>query len=221
MKKICYLILLFCLVILPVKAEEVTKYSQSAVLMELSTGRLLYEYEATKELAPASMTKVMSLILIMDAIEEGKLSYNDDVVISDNASSMGGSQVYLNTGESYKVEALIKSIAVASANDAVVAMAEKVSGSVEEFVKAMNAKCQKLGCKNTSFINPHGLDAEGHYTSAYDMALMSRYLILNHEEILNYTSIYEDYLKRPDGSQTWLINTNKVVFKFYNTIFEQ
>ena len=217
MKKILIFLILFFLLIFNVQAEEIVEYSESAILVELSTGKVLYEKDATIEKAPASMTKIMSMILIMDAINNGNLSYEDDVLISENASSMGGSQVYLNTGETYKVKELLKSIAIASANDAVVAMAEKVSGTVEKFVNLMNEKCNELGCTNTNFVNPHGLDAEKHYSSAKDMSLMASYLLKNYPEILEYTSIYEDYLKRPDGSSTWLVNTNKLV-RFYKDV---
>ena len=217
MKKILLIFIAFIFLISNVHAENITKYSQSAVLMEKSTGKILYELDSTKENPPASMTKIMSMILIMDQIKMGKLAFNDKVVISETASSMGGSQVYLNTNETYKVEELLKSVAIASANDAVVALAEKTYGSVEKFVEKMNLKCKEIGCKNTNFVNPHGLDAEGHYSSSYDMALMARYLITNHEDILKYTSIYEDYLHRPDGSQTWLVNTNKLV-RFYDNV---
>ena len=217
MKKILLIFIAFIFFISNVHAENITKYSQSAILMEKSTGKILYELDSTKENPPASMTKIMSMILIMDQIKMGKLAFNDKVVISENASSMGGSQVYLNTNETYKVEELLKSVAIASANDAVVALAEKTYGSVEKFVEKMNLKCKEIGCKNTNFVNPHGLDAEGHYSSSYDMALMARYLITNHEDVLKFTSIYEDYLHRPDGSQTWLVNTNKLV-RFYDNV---
>ena len=195
-------------------AENITEYSESAILIEASTGQVLFEKDADLEKAPASMTKIMSMILIMDAISSGNLKMDDKVIISENASSMGGSQVYLNTGDSYKVSELLKSIAIASANDAVVAMSEKVGGTEEKFVEMMNEKCQSLGCTHTHFVNPHGLDAEGHYSSAKDMSLMAAYLINNYPEILKFTSIYEDYLQRPDGSSTWLVNTNKLV-RFY------
>ncbi len=198
-------------------STSITKYSESAILVEISTGKVLFEKDADIKRAPASMTKIMSLILIMDAIKNGNLTLDDKVIISENASNMGGSQVYLNTGETYKVEELIKSIAIASANDAVVAMSEKVAGTEEKFVEMMNNKCKELGCTNTNFVNPHGLDAEGHYSSARDMALMGSYLVSNYPEILNYTSIYEDYLQRPDGSNTWLVNTNKLV-RFYKDV---
>ena len=217
MKKIIFIFISFMLFISITNAEEVTSFSESSIVIESSTGKVLYEFNSTKELKPASMTKIMSMILIMDSIKEGKIKLSDNVVISENASSMGGSQVYLNTGESYKVEDLLKSVAIASANDAVVALAEKTYGTVDLFVKKMNSLCKKIGCKNTSFKNPHGLDTEGHYSSSYDMALMARYLINNYPSILKYTNTYEDYLKRPDGSETWLVNTNKLV-RFYDNI---
>lgn len=217
MKKILIFFICFFIIICNVKAEEIVKFSESAILIESTTGKVLYEKDADIKKAPASMTKIMSMILIMDAIEKGNLTLEDNVLISENASSMGGSQVYLNTGETYKVKELLKSIAIASANDAVVAMAEKVSGTVEKFVNLMNEKCSELGCTNTQFKNPHGLDDEEHYSSARDMALMGNYLVKNHPEILEYTSIYEDYLQRPDGSNTWLVNTNKLV-RFYEDV---
>ncbi len=217
MKKILFILVSFIFLITNTSAEELVNYSESAILIENSTGKVLYEKESTKELPPASMTKIMSMIIIMDSIKDGKLKYTDNVVISENASNMGGSQVYLNTNETYKVRELLKSVAIASANDAVVALAEKTYGSVDEFVRKMNEKCKEIGCKNTSFKNPHGLDTEGHYSSSYDMSLMARYLITNHSDILTFTNTYEDYLKRPDGSQTWLVNTNRLV-RFYDNI---
>ncbi len=217
MKKIVLLFISFFSFFLVSRAESITEYTTSAILIEASTGNVLYEMEPDLALAPASMTKIMSMALIMDAIKDGKFTLEDSVVISENASSMGGSQVYLNTGEKYKVKDLLKAIAVSSANDAVVAMSEKVAGTTEKFVEAMNEKCSELGCTNTTFKNPHGLDTEGHVSSARDMSLIARYLINNYPEILDYTSIYEDYLQRPDGSNTWLVNTNKLV-RFYEDV---
>ncbi len=217
MKKIIILFSFFFIFPFSVKAVDITEYSESAILVEPTTGKVLYEKDADTRRAPASMTKIMSMILIMDAISNGNLSLDDKVMISENASSMGGSQVYLNTGDSYKVEELLKSIAIASANDAVVAMSEKIAGTEEKFVEMMNNKCQELGCTNTNFMNPHGLDQDNHYSSARDMALMATYLVTKHPEILNYTSIYEDYLQKPDGSNTWLVNTNKLV-RFYKDV---
>lgn len=216
MKKIFISLFLFFFLVSGVKAEELAENAESAILLEVSTGKVVYEKNADKKLAPASMTKVMSMLLIMEAIDSGKLNFTDDVVISDNASSMGGSQIFLQTGEKYKVQELLKGIAVASGNDAVVAMAEKVSGSVSAFVDAMNNKAASLGLKNTHFDNPHGLESANHYTTARDMSVMAREL-LKHEKILEFTSIYEDYLKKPDGSSIWLVNTNRLV-RFYEGV---
>ncbi len=217
MKKLIILFCFFFMFNLNVKAAEVVEYSESAILLETSTGKVLYEKDADTKRPPASMTKIMSIILIMDAINNGNLSLDDNVIVSENASSMGGSQVYLNTGETYKVGELLKTVAIASANDSVVALSEKVAGTEEKFVEMMNNKCKELGCVNTNFVNPHGLDEDNHYSCARDMALMGSYLVNNYPEILNYTSIYEDYLQRPDGSNTWLVNTNKLV-RFYKDV---
>lgn len=218
MKKIILLIFsFFFLFNLTVYAEDITEYSESVILIETSTGKVLHEKDADLERAPASMTKIMSMILIMEAIDNGTITLEDKVIISENASSMGGSQVFLNTGEEYKVKELLKSIAIASANDAVVAMSEKIGGTTEKFVQMMNDKCKSIGCTHTNFVNPHGLDTENHYSSARDMALMATYLVENYPDILNYTSIYEDYLQRPNGSNTWLVNTNRLV-RFYDDV---
>lgn len=190
--------------------------STSAILMDASSGKILYEKNIDERLPMASMTKIMSMLLIMENINNGNLSYTDKVLISKNASSMGGSQVFLTEGEEYKVEDLLKCIAVSSANDAVVAMAEKISGSESKFVEAMNNKAKELGLTNTNFTNPHGLDNENHYSSAKDMAILAKEL-LKYEDILKFTSIYEDYLTKPDGSQVWLVNTNRLV-RFYDGV---
>lgn len=217
MKKIWIGLVCLFFMIPTVKAEEdLAPNSKSAILIEVSTGRVLFEKNSDEQLAPASMTKIMSMLLIMEAIEDGKLSLDDSVMISKNAASMGGSQIFLQEGETYKVSELLKGIAIASGNDAVVAMAEKVGGSVESFVNMMNEKASELGLTNTHFVNPHGLDAENHYSSARDMSIMGRELV-RHEKILEFTSIYEDYLKKPDGSSTWLVNTNRLV-RFYNGV---
>lgn len=216
MRKLLVGLFVFFFLIGSVNAEELAENGESAILLEVSTGKVIYEKNADKKLAPASMTKVMSMLLIMEVIDSGKLSFTDDVVISDKASSMGGSQIFLQTGEKYKVQELLKGIAIASGNDAVVAMAEKVSGSVEAFVDAMNTKAASLGLKNTHFDNPHGLESENHYTTARDMSIMATEL-LKHERILEFTSIYEDYLKKPDGSSVWLVNTNRLV-RFYEGV---
>jgi len=190
--------------------------SESAILVDASSGKVLYEKNPDEKLPMASMTKIMSMLLIMEQINNGNLKYTDKVIISKNASGMGGSQVFLQEGEEYKVEDLLKCIAVSSANDAVVAMAEKISGSVDAFVNLMNEKAKELGLANTNFANPHGLDDTNHYSSARDMARLAEEL-LKHEEILKFTSIYEDYLTKPDGSQVWLVNTNRLV-RFYDGV---
>lgn len=213
MKKILCLFISFFMGILFVSADDLSLKAKSAILIEESTGKVIYENNADEQLHPASMTKIMSLILIMDAINNNKLSLNDDVIISKESSSMGGSQVYVNEGETYKVEELLKGVAIASANDAVVALAEKIAGSKEKFVSNMNNKAKELGLKNTYFMNPHGLDEDNHYSSARDMSIMAKEL-LKYKDILNYTSRYEDYFNKKDGSSIWLVNTNKLV-KFY------
>ena len=220
MKKILCSLFLFLVGIMSVSALESTAdlapNSKSAILLDATTGTILYKKNEHEKLTPASMTKVMSMLLIMEAIDNGSLSLEDEVLISENAANMGGSQVYLQAGEVYQVKELLKGIAVASGNDAVVAMAEKVSGTVEEFVKRMNERAKELGAVDTNFVNPHGLDAENHYTTAYDMALFAKEL-LKHPTILQYTSIYEDYLQKKDGSSIWLVNTNKLV-RFYDGV---
>ena len=190
--------------------------AKSAILIEASTGEVLYSKNASERLAPASMTKVMSLILIMENIEKGNLEWNDIVVVSKNAASMGGSQIFLEVNEMMSVEDLVKGICVASGNDATVALAEKIAGTEASFVKLMNEKASSMGLKNTHFENSTGLDAEGHYTSAYDMALMARELV-KHPKILEFSSIYEDYLRKNTSNSFWLVNTNKLV-KFYSYI---
>ncbi len=217
MKKILIIILAFSCFIPIAKAEDsLNLSSESAILMDAESGKILYEKNIDEKLPMASMTKIMSMLLIMENIENGSLKYEDKVLISENASGMGGSQVFLQAGEEYTVDDLLKCIAVSSANDAVVAMAEKISGSVDTFVTLMNEKAKSLGLENTNFANPHGLDNENHYSTAYDMAIMAKEL-LKHEDILKYTSIYEDYLTKPDGSQVWLVNTNRLV-RFYDGV---
>ena len=217
MKKIIFGIFTFLVAVTNTFAvENLAPNSKSAILLETSTEKIIYENNANEKLPPASMTKIMSMLLIMEAVDSGQISLEDDVLISENAANMGGSQVFIEAGETYKVKDLLKGIAIASGNDAVVAMAEKVGGSVDDFVKMMNDKAKELGLKNTVFVNPHGLDAEGHYSSAYDMAMIAKEL-LKHEKILEFTSIYEDYLQKPNGSSTWLVNTNRLV-RFYEGV---
>ena len=212
MKKLL-LILILLFPLFP-KAEELTIDAPSAILMEYSTGKILYEKNADERMAPASMTKIMTILLIEEAIQRGELSLIDDVIISNNASSMGGSQVFLDPNTTLKVEDLLKSIVIASANDSAVAMAEKIAGTVDAFVNKMNERAKELGCTNTNFVNVHGLDTDNHYTTARDMAIIARELI-KHEDIFKYTTIYESYLNKPDGTSIWMVNTNKLI-KYYN-----
>ena len=195
------------------QTPNLAKDANSAILMEQDTGTILFEKDPHEKLPLASMTKVMTLLLIMEAIDQGQLTLDEQVRISENASSMGGSQVFLEAGEEMSVEDLLKSIAIASANDASVALAERISGSEEAFVEAMNDKVKELGLKNTKFKNTTGLPAEDHYSTAYDMAVISREL-LKYEDITAYTSIYEDYLREGTDKEFWLVNTNKLV-RFY------
>ena len=216
MKKIVLLLLLLVFPITHIKAEDLSENAVSAVIMEYSTGKILYEKNANQRLAPASMTKIMTMLLTMEAIDEGKISLDDSVVISKNASDMGGSQMFLEEHSSIKLKELLKGVAIASANDAAVALAETIGGSVDNFVSMMNDKAKELDLSNTTFKNPHGLDEEGHLSTAHDMAIMARELI-KYKDILNYTSTYEDYFNKPDGSRTWLVNTNKLV-RFYKGV---
>ncbi len=217
MKKILFTIILLSLFTINVRAlEDLTLNSKASILIDNATGKILYEKNSKEEYPPASMTKIASMLVIMNYIDDGKLSMDDSVEVSANAASMGGSQVYLELGEVYTVKELLKSVAIASANDSVVALAEKVAGSTENFVVLMNSTCKEVGCENTNFVNPHGLDEENHYSSAYDMSLLAREL-LKHAQILEFTSLYEDYLKRNDGSQTWLVNTNKLL-RYYKGV---
>ncbi|QTM99717.1 D-alanyl-D-alanine carboxypeptidase [Sediminibacillus dalangtanensis] len=187
--------------------------SQSAILLERDTGKILYEKDAHKQLPPASMTKIMTMILIMEALDEGKIKLDEKVRVSEYAASMGGSQIFLEAGEEMKVQDLLMGVAVASGNDASVALAERIAGSEQAFVKMMNDKARQLGLENTRFQNPTGLPAEGHFSTAYDMGVMAKEL-LKHEEITEYTGIYDGYLREGTEDEFWLVNTNKLV-KFY------
>lgn len=195
----------------------------AAVLIEGDTGEILYEKNKDKELVPASITKIMTLTLIFEAIDEGKISLNDQVSVSEYAASMGGSQVFLEPQETQTVDTMIKCISIASANDAAVAMAEKIAGSEENFVKKMNEKAVSLGMKHTQFKNCTGLDdniKSGHYSSAYDVALMSRELVVNHPQISDYSTVWMDTIvhKTKKGEKEFgLTNTNKLV-RFYEGI---
>lgn len=191
--------------------------SKSAILMDASTGKVLYEKNSHEKLPPASVTKVMTLLLICEALEDGKIKEDDDVQISENAASMGGSQIFLEPGEIQKVDTLVKSIAVASANDACVAMAEYVGGSMEEFVDIMNKRAKELGMNDTNFINTNGLPVDNHYTSAYDIALMSKEL-LAHTKISKYlTTWMDEVVVGKKQAKIGISNTNKLVKHYSGT----
>lgn len=217
MKKVLVLIVLIILPVLA-KAEELNlaENAGSAILIEASTGEIIFEKESDKKMIPASMTKMMSMLLIMEAIDNGVIKWDEEVTVSENASKMGGSQILLETGEKMTVKDLFKGISIASGNDAVVAMAEKIGGSVDVFVNMMNERAKELGLKNTSFKNPHGLDADEHYSSARDMSIIARELV-KHEEVLEFTSTYEAYLRENTDRKIWLVNTNKLV-RFYEGV---
>ena len=181
---------------------------ESAILISQDTGEVLYEHNAHEKLRPASVTKVMTILLIMEEIDSGRLSYSDKISCSEKASSMGGSQIWLDTKEELTVDEMLKAICVVSANDCTVAMAEHIAGSEEMFVNRMNERAKELGMNDTTFKNCHGIDEDGHETSSYDIALMSRELLRNHPSITKYTTIWMDSLR--DGKSE-LVNTNKLI----------
>lgn len=198
-------------------SQAVSVSAKSAVVMEAGSGTLIYEKDKDKELPPASVTKVMSLLLIFQEIHAGNLKLTDEVTVSEHAASMGGSQVFLEPGEIQTVEAMVKCIVISSANDAVVALAEHISGSEEGFVKRMNQEAKKLGMNHTTFKNACGLDAKGHVTTAYDIALMSRELTTKHPDVFKYTKIWMDTIthKTKKGtSEFGLSNTNKMIRQY-------
>ena len=234
MKKRCFVILTVITLILSViigyDAREAVVYaevditSDAAVVMEGSTGTVIYEKNKDKELIPASITKIMTLILIFEAIDSGKISLNDTVTVSEYAASMGGSQVFLEPNETQTVDTMIKCISIASANDACVAMAEHIAGSEEAFVDMMNEKASELGMEHTCFLNCNGLDDDidsDHFSSAYDVALMSRELITKHPQISKYSTTWMDTIthvnKKGEESEFGLTNTNKLI-RSYNGI---
>lgn len=190
--------------------DELLTDGKSAVLIEASTGKILYQKNAHDRYAPASMTKIMSMILIMEEIEKGKLKWNESLVASEYAASMGGSQIFLQPNEKMTVKDLFKAVSIGSANDATVVFAERIAGTEENFVKKMNAKAKELGLKDTNFKNAVGLDEANHYSSAYDMAMMAKELV-KHEKIFEFTTIYEDYLRQNTDNKFWLVNTNKLI----------
>ena len=219
---ICSFLLFSFLFLLPVSAEEGSDSVEtelipgavSGVLMEANSGKIVFAKEENKEVAVASMTKMVAQILILDAIREEKISWDDVVTVSQTAADMGGSQIYLSVGEKISIRDLFKGISMASANDATVQMAEVLAGSEAAFVEEMNQKVKGLGLKHTVFKNCTGLDEDGHYSSAYDMTMIARELVVNYPEIFEFSSVYEDYLRKDTENEFWLVNTNKLV-RFY------
>lgn len=217
MKKLLLIILTFFMFASVIKAsDDFAPNAKSAILIDATTGKVLFAKNENEKLPPASMTKLASMLIIMEYIDSGKLKFEDKVTISESAANMGGSQIFLEAGEVYTVEQLLKGIAIASGNDAVVAMAEKIAGSEQAFVDLINKRLKEIGANNTVFLNAHGLDTEGHVSTARDMATIALNL-LKHPKILEFTSIYEEYLDKYDGSKTWLVNTNKLV-RFYEGV---
>ncbi len=208
---ICVCFMMHSVVVFAESNTDLGLNAKSAILMEESTGNILYESNPDERLPIASVTKVMSMLLIMEAVDSGKISLDDMVTVSENAMSYGGSTMFLETGEQLTVNDMLKGIAVASANDGCVAMAEHLAGSESAFVDMMNEKAKKLGMENTHFMNTNGLDEDDHYSSARDVAIMSREL-MKHETIFNYTSIWMDTLR---GGKFQLANTNKLI-RFYD-----
>jgi serine-type D-Ala-D-Ala carboxypeptidase (penicillin-binding protein 5/6) len=196
--------------------SELAQAAKSAILIERDTGAVLYEKNSHEKLAPASMTKIMTMLLIMEALEKGQIKWDDEVRTSEYAASMGGSQIFLEAGESMTVKEMLTGIAIGSANDASVAMAEHIAGSEEAFVGKMNKKAEEIGLKDTQFQNPTGLPAKDHYSSAHDMSMMAKEL-LKYNEITKFTGTYESYLREDTENKFWLVNTNKLV-RFYDGV---
>jgi serine-type D-Ala-D-Ala carboxypeptidase (penicillin-binding protein 5/6) len=222
MKKILSLLMAFTFltsIATPTFAEEKTTgvelvdNAKSAVLIERDTGTILYNKNSDEMLPPASMTKIMTMLLIMEAIDLGKIKWDEKIRTSEYAASMGGSQIFLEPGEEMTSEEMLKGIAIGSANDASVAMAERIAGSEEAFVEMMNAKVKELGLKSTVFKNVTGLPEDGHYSTAHDMAVMAKEL-LKYEGITKFTGTYEAYLREQSDKKFWLVNTNRLV-RFY------
>ena len=211
MKRVLALLGVLCLLVVPVRGTDLAVEAESCILMEKATGQVLYAENEHEQLEPASVTKIMTLLLVMEAVDSGQIALDDTVAVSAYAAGMGGSQVYLKEGEQMTVSELIKCVTVVSGNDCAVALAEHLSGSEAAFVARMNQRAQELGMTDTNFVNCTGLPAPGHVTSAYDIALMSRELIFHHPSIRDYTTIWMDSIR--DGT-FGLTNTNRLV-RFY------
>ncbi len=196
--------------------QDLAPEAKSAILLDADTGTVLFEKNSREKLPPASITKIMTMILTMEALESGKIKYDEPVRVSEHAASMGGSQIFLEPEEEMTVHDLLKAVAIASANDASVALAEKIGGTEEAFVEMMNKRAKELGMKDTHFKNVTGLSAEGHYSTARDISIMSREL-LKYPKITSYTRIYQDYLRKDSKKPFWLVNTNRLV-RFYKGV---
>lgn len=214
-KGIVFLLIWSLLFPMPVQAEsDLAPQAQAAVLIEAGSRQVLYAKNENEKMFPASTTKIMTLILIFEALNDGTLNMNDVIRTSANAASMGGSQVFLEEGETMAAEDMIKSIIIASANDCCVAMAEHLAGSHEAFVEKMNEKAKKLGLSNTHFVNCTGLHDENHYTTASDLAIMAGYLIqIGEAELMRYTTMYDAYIREGEN-KFWLVNTNKLLNQY-------
>lgn len=215
MKKFLIKLMIFvlispCFVYAQDENTELAQNARNAILIETSTGKILYEKNKDEKVAVASLTKMMAQILILEEIEKGNLTWDEKITTSANAAGYGGTQIYLEPGEVMTARDLMKGISMASANDATVALAERIAGSEKAFVEMMNKKAQELGLKNTNFVNPTGLDENNHYSTAYDLALIAMEL-LKHDAILEFSSSYEDYLRQDTPNKFWLVNTNKLV----------
>lgn len=215
MKKLFIIFSIFLLSVpVWVRAEgELAPNARNAILVEVNTGTVLFEKNMNDRVAVASLTKMMSQLLILENIEKGTLKWDEVIKVSSNAAGYGGTQIYLQPGEEMTVRDLMKGISMASANDATVALAERIAGSEDNFVKMMMDKVRELGLKNTNFVNPTGLDQDNHYSSAYDLSIIAREL-MKHEQIFEFSSLYEDYLRVDTPNKFWLVNTNKLV-RFY------
>ena len=191
----------------------ITLKSKSGIVIDASSKKVLFEKNSEEQLPMASMTKIMTMLLIMEELEKGNISLDDQVTISEHAANMGGSQIYLEAGKTASVKELLTSIGIGSANDSAVAMAEKIGGTEENFVNMMNKRASELGANNTHFVNAHGLDAENHYSTAHDMAIIASELV-KHESILDITGTYETTITHQNGQSIWLVNTNSLI-RFY------
>ncbi len=216
MKKFFIILSLFSIFIPTIVfAEEVESDlisgAVSGILIEATTGKIIFEKEKDLQVSVASMTKMVGQIIILDEIRKGSISWDDIITVSKSAADMGGSQIYLSEGEEISIRDLMKGISMASGNDATLMMAEVIAGNEAKFVEMMNAKVKELGLLNTNFVNCVGFDEENHYSSAYDMAMIARELVINYPEILEFSSVYEDYLREDTEDKFWLVNTNKLV----------